>query len=138
MALWIRITPCSTEPIYIQIVAQIHRVIAKKEVVPGDKLPPVRTLASQLLVNPNTVARAYSILEQQGLVSTKPGSGTFVADPKLLEKNQHSIDSLAEKMDDTIAQSLNLGLNPPQPREMFDDRLDGFSPTQKKGMKNNE
>ena len=83
MALWIQITPGSDEPIYLQIVEQVGETIAKGQLAVGDKLPAVRKLASELVINPNTVARAYTILEQTGLVTTKTGSGTFVANPAL-------------------------------------------------------
>ena len=78
MALWIHISPGSKEPIYAQIYEQISQAVAKGDLNPGEKLPPVRVLAAELVINPNTVARAYTQLEQAGLVGTKTGAGTFV------------------------------------------------------------
>jgi len=83
MALWIQISSGSGEPIYVQVAEQISEAIAKSELASGDKLPAVRKLAAELVINPNTVARAYTRLEQAGLVTTKTGSGTYVSDPKL-------------------------------------------------------
>jgi len=96
--LWIQILPGSDKPIYQQIVAQTSEAIAKGEITIGDKLPAVRTLAAELVINPNTVARAYTILEQTGLVVTKTGSGTFVSDPKLRSSDAADINALTERI----------------------------------------
>jgi GntR family transcriptional regulator len=131
MALWIQITPGSDEPIYVQIVEQVGEAIAKGQIVAGDKLPAVRKLAAELVINPNTVARAYTILEQSGLVTTKTGSGTFVADPKLRSKDATDVNILCERMDTLIARSLNLGMEPEDIISMFKGRLAKFTKTKK-------
>jgi GntR family transcriptional regulator len=127
MAFWVQVSPGSSEPIYAQIVAQVARVIAAGQITVGDKLPTVRRLAGELVINPNTVARAYAILEQQGLVTTKTGSGTFVADPKLRDTDAAQINILTERMDNIIAQGINLGLNPAEVIGMMKTRLRQFS-----------
>jgi hypothetical protein len=66
----------SKEPIYRQIMAQIQEQFASGELKPGQQLPTVRKLATQLGVNFNTVARAYRLLDQQGVISTQHGRGT--------------------------------------------------------------
>jgi GntR family transcriptional regulator len=131
MALWIQITPGSDEPIYVQIVEQVGETIAKGQLVTGDKLPAVRKLAAELVINPNTVARAYTILEQSGLVTTKTGSGTFVADPKLRNKDTTDINILSERMDTLITRSLNLGIEPEDIISMFKSRLAKFTKSKK-------
>ena len=131
MALWIQITPGSDEPIYVQIVEQVGEAIAKGQLASGDKLPAVRKLAAELVINPNTVARAYTILEQSGLVTTKTGSGTFVANPKLRSKDTADINILSERMDTLIARSLNLGLEPEDIISMLKGRLEKFTKTKK-------
>ncbi len=131
MALWIQITPGSDEPIYVQIVEQVGEAIAKGQLAAGDKLPAGRKLAAELVINPNTVARAYTILEQTGLVTTKTGSGTFVADPKLRTKDAVNVNILAERMDSLIARSLNLGLGHEDIISMLKGRLAKFTKTKK-------
>lgn len=126
MSLWIHISSGSNEPIYAQIVAQISQAIARGELSPGDKLPAVRVLASELVINPNTVARAYTILEQQGLVRTKTGAGTFVIDPALRQKDAAQLHILAERMDTIITQSLNLGLSGQDIQRLLDQRMKKF------------
>ena len=66
------------EPVYEQIVRQIHEGINSGELAPGTPLPPVRQLATDLMLNRNTVARAYKILEDQGVILTAGRKGTFV------------------------------------------------------------
>jgi GntR family transcriptional regulator len=137
MALWIQITPGSDEPIYLQIVEQVGEAIAKGQLAVGDKLPAVRKLASELVINPNTVARAYTILEQTGLVTTKTGSGTFIADPALRSKDAGDINMLADRMDGLIVRGLNLGLESQDIIAMFKDRLEKFIKTRQGGRRKN-
>src|SRR5579871_5166555 len=66
-------------PIYRQIQDQIRYGIASGRLLPGEQLPTVRALAVDLKVNPNTVIKAYTELERQGILTTEQGSGTFVA-----------------------------------------------------------
>ncbi len=74
------------EPIYLQIVERFRRAIARGQLRPGERVPAVRDIAGQLLVNPNTAQRAYQELEREGLFVTRRGLGTFVSDsPDLAE-----------------------------------------------------
>jgi GntR family transcriptional regulator len=75
-----RIDPRSPVPIYAQIAARVRLAVASGELVAGDSLPSVRTLATRLRVNPATVAQAYRELEGERVVEMRQGSGTFVAD----------------------------------------------------------
>ena len=68
-------------PLYEQIVQQLQALIEKGVLAPGNQLPTTRELAVKLGINFNTVARAYRLLDQEGLISTQPGRGTFVLDP---------------------------------------------------------
>jgi len=126
MALWIQILPGSSEPIYVQVAEQISKAIARRELASGDKLPAVRKLAAELVINPNTVARAYSRLERAGLVTTKTGSGTFVSDPKLRRTDAADINMLTERMDTLITRGLNLGLKAQDLISLFESRLAKF------------
>ena len=126
MPLWIQILPGSDEPIYVQITEQISEAIARGRLASGDKLPAVRKLASELVINPNTVARAYSLLEQGGLVTTKTGSGTFVSDPKLRKSDAADINMLTERMDTLITRGLNLGMKDNDLIRLFENRLAKF------------
>jgi GntR family transcriptional regulator len=76
----LRISDQDGVPIYVQLMNQIKYLVASGRLKAGEQLPPVRKLAEQLLVNPNTVARAYRELESEGLVISRQGSGVFVSD----------------------------------------------------------
>ena len=69
----------SSRPVYQQIIDQVKRDIALGKLIQGQKLPTVRQLAGQLVINPNTIAKAYRQLESEQIITTRPGSGTFVA-----------------------------------------------------------
>ena len=88
-------------PIYIQIVQQVESQIAAKVLKPGDQLPTVRALASELRVNFNTVARAYRMLDEARIISTQQGRGTYITEippPEVTEKlRQESLQALANR-----------------------------------------
>jgi len=75
----IRISNSDGIPIYRQIVNQVKYLVAAGRLTAGDQLLPVRSLAEQLVVNPNTVARAYRELESSGVITSRQGSGAFVS-----------------------------------------------------------
>ncbi len=75
----IRIDNASGRPVYQQIIDQVKRDIALGRIIKNEKLPTVRQLAGQIAINPNTIAKAYRQLEQQGIIVTKAGAGAFVA-----------------------------------------------------------
>ena len=89
----IRISTKEGIPIYRQIISQIKYIIASGHLSPGDKLTPVRRLAEQLMINPNTVARAYRELETLGILVAHQGSGVWVSncDSPLAREQQRKI-----------------------------------------------
>jgi GntR family transcriptional regulator len=133
MTLWIQISSGSDKPIYVQLVEQVSEAIARGTLGAGDRLPAVRALAGELVINPNTVARAYSILERNGLVTTKTGSGTFVSDPMLRRGDAAEINLLAERMDTVITRGLNLGLDRAALVGLFEKRVKKFGDAADKG-----
>src|ERR1043166_657242 len=76
----LHIHPDEGVPIYQQIVNQVKYLVASGRLAAGEELPPIRTLAERLLINPNTVARAYRQLEVAGVVVKRGTTGTFVSD----------------------------------------------------------
>ncbi len=107
----IHINPGDGVPIYRQVIKQMKYLIASGRLSPGDELPPIRKLAQALLINPNTVARAYRDLEQEGLLQSRQGSGTVVADsgsPLSLEVRERI---LADEIDGVIAISKQLNFS---------------------------
>jgi GntR family transcriptional regulator len=100
----------SRQPIYIQIVEQVRQRVARGELQPGDQLPTVRQLAADLRVNFNTVARAYRLLDEAGLISTQHGRGTYVWERPSPEVTQHlRSQSLREMSEQFVQEALGLG-----------------------------
>ena len=95
-------------PIYIQIVNQVKHLAASGRLVPGDELPPIRVLAEQLVVNPNTVARAYLELERAGIVTKRHGSGTYVAETRAPLPQREKMKILAARADALLAEARHL------------------------------
>lgn len=110
----------SSRPIYLQIVDQVQRMIASGDLQEGDQLPTVRQLAAELRVNFNTVARAYRILDEAGLISTQHGRGTYVwqrPSPQIL--NQLRLQSLQEMTRHYLSEALHLGFSLEEIRQAF-------------------
>ncbi len=106
----IKIDVQSGAPIYIQVVERIKHLIATGELEPGAQLPTVRQLAQELVVNPNTVARAYTLLDQAGIISTQQGRGTYVREHPdengLARMREEKLGVLVNQM---IVEALSLG-----------------------------
>jgi GntR family transcriptional regulator len=76
----IRLNPASGTPLYLQLVDHLKHSIATGAITAGEQLPSVRKMAEDLLINPNTVVRAYRDLESEGIVELRHGSGVFVSE----------------------------------------------------------
>ena len=98
-------------PIYHQIVNQIKYLVASGRLVPGEQLPPVRKLAEQLLINPNTVARAYRELESARVLNTRRGAGVFISDAgsPLARGEQNKI--LCQRIDMLLTESRQMNID---------------------------
>ena len=96
-------------PIYLQLARHIKQLIATGRLTPSDELPPVRVLAQQLVINPNTVVRAYRELEAAGLIYTRRGSGTYVADGAVPYSDAECERIVSERLDALVVESRNLG-----------------------------
>ncbi len=127
MPISITISSGSGTPIYTQIVEQISQAIARGGLAPGEKLPPVRKLADDLVLNPNTVAKAFQQLEQRGLVTTRIGSGTFVAESCLRRADDGRMKEVADRLDHLIGECIHIGLDGPAIRKLLEERLHDFN-----------
>ena len=92
-------------PIYLQIVQQVKYLVAAGRLRPGDELPTIRALAESLVINPNTVARAYRELEQLGIVTKRSTTGTFVSDDVGAVRRQEALAGLMRKVDDLVREA---------------------------------
>ncbi|MBI4559318.1 MAG: GntR family transcriptional regulator [Candidatus Hydrogenedentes bacterium] len=104
----LHVSPHDGLPIYLQIMNQIKYLVASGRLSPGDELPPIRVLAHQLLINPNTVARAYRELEAGGLLESRQGSGTRVSERGSPLAKEERARILAERVDALLAEARHL------------------------------
>lgn len=92
-------------PIYLQIVNQLKYLVASGRLSPGEELPPIRVLAERLLINPNTVARAYRELETAGIVEKRRTAGTYVSDQGSPLARRERIKILTQRIDALLAEA---------------------------------
>jgi GntR family transcriptional regulator len=118
----IEVDPRAPTPPSEQIADQVRFAVAGGRLTPGDRLPSVRGLAAQAVVNPNTVARAYRELETIGLVTSRQGSGTRVSKngSPLAKKEKRRI--LAERVDALLIEARQLGVPIEEVQKLIDDR----------------
>ena len=107
----IHISQSDGTPYYAQIVSQVRFLIATGRLVPEEQLPPVRKLAEQLTLNPNTVARAYRELEAEGLVVSRRGAGVFVADGVSPLSQKERTRVVTERIDALLASARQVGID---------------------------
>jgi len=119
----LNLSPASPIPMYLQIAEQVRRAIAAGTLRAGDELPSVRALASEHLINPNTVARAYLELEREGLLAKRRGSGTYVSSAAPTLGEAHRLAVVAELIDQALAAAEEFGLTRSQVRALIDQRL---------------
>ena len=92
-------------PIYLQIVNQVKYLVASGRLASGAELPAIRTLAERLLINPNTVARAYRELEYAGIVTKRRTAGTYVSDGGSPLARRERLKILSERIDALLAEA---------------------------------
>ena len=117
----IRIVAGSNAAIYKQIADQISRSVAAGDLEVGHMLPSVRQLARELVINPNTVAKAYADLVQAGIVETQAGKGFFVAKRRQVYTKTERMRRLDESIQSLINQSLTLGFSADEVLERVSD-----------------
>ena len=117
----------SQRPIYRQLIDQIRRAIARGILKPGERLPSVRQLSRELVVNPNTVARAYADLERDGTLVTQQGRGVFVAQPGSDLTKKARRKQLVAKIDDLLVEAIHLGFTEEELQGMFQQQIKGFA-----------
>ncbi len=119
-----RIDPAGPEPIFAQIVAMVKRAAASGKLAPGDRLPTVRELAAELVVNPNTVARAYQMLEAEGVTTSRRGAGTVIAERSAPARADERQRKLRTALDAVLADAVHLGCREEEVRAAFEAAVD--------------
>ena len=121
----------SGTPIYTQIVEQVKQQVISGALKPGDQLPTVRALALELRVNFNTVARAYRLLDEAGIISTQQGRGTYILEvppPERTDKlRQQALEALTR---DYVHEALRLGCSQEEINKALKEQLETESKTE--------
>jgi GntR family transcriptional regulator len=117
----IRLNQSSGVPVYLQLMEQIKHAIETGALRPGDQLSTIRKLAEELVINPNTVVRAYRELEHEGVIEIRHGSGAFVSDVAakragLMRKAQGVVQTTIERL-------AAMGLTEPEIRRLIESEL---------------
>ncbi len=106
-----QVNTATREPIYRQLATQVREGVARGRLKAGEKLPSVRELSRTLVVNPNTIARAYTELERDGVLHTRQGMGVFVAQPSNDLTKTARKRKLTELIDNLLTEAVYLGLS---------------------------
>lgn len=117
------VDPTSPVPVSEQIAEGIRFAVASGECAPGERLPSVRGLAREILVNPNTVAKVYRDLEREGVVRTRPGLGVFVAEGSAARCRRASRDVVLRAMRAAVGKAVGAGLGPAEVESLVADCL---------------
>jgi GntR family transcriptional regulator len=113
-------------PIYLQIVEQVKAAAASGAIKPGEALPSIRPLAEELRVNRNTVAKAYTELESQGVIETQPGRGCILKENQSNLRKEVRRKRLAEEIDQAIVQAHHLQVPRDEFLKLIHERLDAL------------
>ena len=124
------IIPGSPVPIYQQIADQTRRAVASGSLSVGDPLPSVRALAEQLLVNPNTVARAYADLGRDGILEARVGRGVFVARKRQVFTREEAWRRLEPRLEAFVAEGMSLNFTPEELRTALENKLVQWKPSE--------
>lgn len=122
----------SGKPVYLQVVDQIKAAAASGGLRTGEPLPSIRPLAEQLRINRNTVAKAYSELESQGIIETLPGKGCFLRENNSPFKKEVRLKMLADEIDAALVQAHHLQVGPEEFLDLTRKRLDLFEQKNKR------
>jgi GntR family transcriptional regulator len=124
----IRISANDGVPIYLQIVNQVKYLVASGRLAPGAEMPPIRVLAERLLINPNTVARAYRELEVAGVVVKRRTNGTFVSDNGSPLARRERLKILTERIDALIAEARQMDVGIDETVQLLRQRDQAMQP----------
>jgi GntR family transcriptional regulator len=115
--------PSSGVPIYLQLIEQVKHAIATGALQPGEQLPGIRPLAEELVVNPNTVAKAYRELEHGGIIELRQGAGAFVSDNGRSKKDAEKVRAAQAAVTATVEKLRGRGVADEDIRRLFEAEL---------------
>ena len=114
------------KPVYLQLADQIRNAAASGRLSPGDPLPALRPLAEELRINRNTIAKAYSELEAQGIIETIPGKGFFLKQNQSPFTQRVREQMLLTEIDEAVVMAHHLQVSREKFLDLVNERLDYF------------
>jgi GntR family transcriptional regulator len=124
-----RPNPSSGVPLYLQLMEQVKHGIETGALRPGEQLPGIRPLAEELVINPNTVAKAYRELEHEGVIELRHGAGAFVSSNARAKKATDTIRQAQSMVAATIERLRARGVMDEEIRRLFEAELAGLTRT---------
>src|SRR6186997_2144316 len=121
-----RPNPSLGVPIYLQLMEQVKHAIETGALRPGEQLPSIRPLAEELVVNPNTVAKAYRELEHDGVIELRQGAGAFVSDKAPTKKDADKLRAAQATVAGAIEKLRERGVTDDEIRRLFEAELSGM------------
>ncbi len=121
--MFLKLTPTTGQPLYLQLMQQIRHAAETGALQDGDQLPGIRTLAEDLVVSPNTVAKAYSELEHDGLLELRQGSGAFVCVKRRTRSLADHVQIARRRLRDLIEELREDGLLDEEIKRAFEAEL---------------
>jgi GntR family transcriptional regulator len=115
--------PASGVPIYLQLMEQVKHAITTGALVPGDQLPSIRKVAEDLVINPNTVVKAYRELEHDGVIEMRHGTGAFVRESTGLNQKTKRLNVALPLVRELIDRLRGMGLSEEEIRRLFESQF---------------
>ena|SRR6266545_3435166 len=114
-------------PIYLQLMEQVKHAIETGALRPGEQLPGIRPLAEELVINPNTVAKAYRELQHEGVIELRHGAGAFVSPVRATKKVTDSLRAGQAIVGSAVERLRERGVTDEEIRRLFEAKLSGLS-----------
>ncbi|WP_260703200.1 GntR family transcriptional regulator [Edaphobacter flagellatus] len=118
-----RLNPASGHPLYLQLMEQVRHAVETGVLQDGDLMPGIRTLAEQLIVSHNTVARAYMELQHEGLLELRHGSGAYISTPRNARSRTGKLLKAQAKVRGVVDDLHEDGFSPDEIRRLFENQL---------------
>jgi len=125
----LRPNPASGVPIYLQLMEQVKHAIETGALRPGEQLPGIRPLAEELVINANTVAKAYRELEHEGVIELRHGAGAFVSANSRPRKETEKLRAGQSVVADAVRRLRERGVTDEEIRRLFEAELAGVAKT---------
>lgn len=117
--MWLHVDPRSSIPVYLQVVDGVKAAVARGMLAPGERLPSVRELATEMTINHNTIAKAYQELERERVIEVVRGRGTFIATQPSVPNREERLGDMKQDMRRLLVEAHHLHLTDEDVLDLF-------------------